>query len=1247
MLTSFYDENEVPESDRIPLEKEILLVVPEKGFDIGPVVSALGLSPYEVAVTYPKSTVEMFPEVCAAEARLVIQVGKQFSRKFHFVPDADGAKAFRDKALSLIPDTFVGLHHHDEFSIKDGLGTVKQLVRLLAAQRRSFCCVTNHGSVGGWIRQYNACKKSGVKAIFGMEAYTSEYRGDDPEEKKKHRSANHLVLIARTKEGFDNIIRIHNDAWMNGFYYSPRANREACQKWGKGIVATSACMAGEIPRAVMGGNIEAAKDAYQFYSSVFDKFYIELQIIEYEAQRVANRKLIEFAQSVGAPVILACDSHYLEPEMSETHDVLMCIRQYKTIMDLNPATISEPEPDPEPENDSGDNDPEEEVESQAETVTDDGEEKAKKKVDGEKPDVWAFDVRNLYYRNADQMRQVFRNGYEKNGKRLPPFKDDIFTEEVFRQAMENTRLVAVDCETIKLDSAVQLPKLYPDGDEILRKKANDGFIERGLQKKKNYEEYRDRMIREFAVIGKLGWIDYFLVMDKIISLAKVVAVRMGINPEFAIGYGRGSAGGSLVSYCLGLTDIDPIQYGLLFERFLDEGRPDPPDIDTDFDPRIREEVKREIVEAFGHDNVCSIGTYQTYKTKAVILDVARALNENVGEANAVTKKIDSLTQFEDEEGESHKVDDIPFDELCEYYPELGAYFKEHERLRYHAEILRNQVKNIGTHAGGVIISDRSLKDKIPVLWDKPGNKIKRKVISAWAEGQDKSELSSVGLVKFDILGLANLPVIADCIALIEKNRGIKIKRKDIPIDDKASIVACSKGDLVGIFQLENPATMPVVEAVGMESLNDVSAITSLIRPGPRDMGMDMEYAERKHGKPYEVIPCIRHVMAETYGVMTYQEQAMKISQVLCGFDGPMANKLRKAIGKKIKALMDEMRGKFMKGAHPKIASGEVTREEVESVFNLIETFAGYGFNKSHAVAYSAISTVELWLKYHYFIEYVTSLINNSKLGKKKHGKDIFTSYVNYARRKEVKVLGPDISKSKTSFTIEDGAIRFSLSHIKYVAKQAAVIESFQPFTGMKDFYERVKVEKVGKNGKKTTSRQSKRVVESLIAAGAFDAFGDRNQMTKEYHECRKKKDDKLTLHTDSEWVALEQEMIGLCLSKPPLLLAHKDVVKENGWQNIASAGSKKKVTVFGRIEDVVPHKSKTGNSMDIVTLSDDIDTMKFFVFQAARENFRHGKVKARKGMMIAVPLDHFTEEDGKISETAFLDDRRDIQVLET
>jgi DNA polymerase-3 subunit alpha len=420
---------------------------------------------------------------------MLIQVGCCLSRKHPVVGlDQFGQLVqYRDRVPGVIADAYVGLHHHDEFSIRDGLGTVGQLVKLLQAQRRSFCCITNHGSVGGWIKQYNACKKAGIKAIFGMEAYVSNYRGDDMEQKKAHRSANHLVLLAATEEGFYNIIRIHNDAQLNGFYYSPRVNWEACQKWGKGVIAMSACMKGEIPSALMADREDLAQVVWGCYSKAFDSFYVELQVIEHEDQREANRRMIQFARKVGAPLVLTCDSHYLDPSYSEAHDILMCLRQGKTITDKK-----------------------------------------------ERDDVWSFDVRNLYYRDAEAMRRTFEQGFvDEDGNEHAPFRDDVFTEDVFREALSATRQIAMRVDLIVLDSTIKLPKLYEDSKGILRQKANAGFVARGLHQKPERDEYLARINYEFKAITRMGWADYFLVMERIISDTKA---KFG---EWAIGYGRG------------------------------------------------------------------------------------------------------------------------------------------------------------------------------------------------------------------------------------------------------------------------------------------------------------------------------------------------------------------------------------------------------------------------------------------------------------------------------------------------------------------------------------------------------------------------------------------------------------------------------------------------------------------------------------------------------------------------------------
>jgi hypothetical protein len=488
-LKEFYDDREVSEKERVVVPKCIALTVPAKDYDTKPAIAALGLSPFEVNVLWPKGKLSPEEEVLFLRPRLVIQLGKQFSRRFPFIPDGTlPDESLKSRALEATADKYVVLHHHDEFSLQDGLGTAVHLGELLTDQRRSFMAVTNHGSIGGWIKQYNVCKSHKLKCIFGCEVYVEHYRGDDPEEKKKHRSAFHLVLLARTKEGFDNIIKIHNDAQLNGFYYSPRVNWDAIRKWGKGIIALTACAGGELSRALMAGDEVKAEEAFKVYKESFDKVYVELQIIEMEEQREINRRLIKFAEKVGAETVLSCDSHYLYPEHTETHSLLMYIRQKKTILEAR--------------------------------VVD--------------SDVWDFDVGNLFYRNAEQMEEPFRNGFTtKDHTKRAPFLDEVFTEEVFRRSMAKTRQIAIDIEEISLDSKVKLPRLYPDSEKILREKVNVGFKALGLHEKPNVQEYRDRAKHEYEVITRLGFADYFLITEKIVKYAK------DTFGAWSVGFGRG------------------------------------------------------------------------------------------------------------------------------------------------------------------------------------------------------------------------------------------------------------------------------------------------------------------------------------------------------------------------------------------------------------------------------------------------------------------------------------------------------------------------------------------------------------------------------------------------------------------------------------------------------------------------------------------------------------------------------------
>jgi len=1166
-LAMLYEKHGV--EDKLKGGKKILLVCPEKGYDISSAIDEFLFDETQYEITWPKSkdstvAYDILMEECKfSGAELILQLNCKFTKKLSWCK-ADGScsPGLTEKINRVRGQLFVNLHHHDEFSIRDGLGKIEDLVKLLQSRDQTICAVTNHGAIGGWIKQYNQCRKAGIKPLFGIEAYINNYRGDDPEERKLHRSNFHLVMLARNLEGFYNIIKIHNEAQLNGFYYRPRCNHKTITENGKGIIGTSACFSGEIPQALLKDDFAKAKEIYELYKEAFDEFYIELTMIEWDDQVEMNRKLIQFAKQVGAPLIVTLDSHYLYPEFADTHDILLLIRDGKTVLDK----VEKPE------------------------------------------EVWQFDVRNLYYREEKDVWQLWEEKY----------KDAVFTKDILTDAIENTRRIAVKIDNIKLDSAFKLPKLYKNADEELKAHAREGLKRLALN---SIPKYNERLEYELEVITKLGFAGYFLVVEKIVKDTKE---KFG---EWSVGYGRGSAGGSLVSYALNVTDLDPIKYGLLFERFLDPGRKDDcPDIDLDFQRHAREWVKQHVIEEFGEEHVCAIGTYQTYKTASVIIDCARALGLNVWEAMEVTKKFHGLTTFElDQSGdaEAMSVDQMEFEDLFRHYPELEQYFEQYPDVYQHAMVLRNQVKNMGKHAGGVIISDLSLQNYVPVYRDKGGERV-----STWTEGLATHELSAVGLIKFDLLGLKNLDIIQDTVNYIEKTRGKRLRKQDIDINDKKAIRTSSKQDLVGIFQFENPATKPISDAVRMESIFDIGAVTSLIRPGPRDMGMDKQYSERKHGiKNYKLLDCLKSVLSETYGIIVYQEQVMKVSEQLSYFEPEEANRFRKVLVKeKNPEILEKMRIKFVQGAQKRVRNGEVSQQEIEDWWELCKAFAGYGFCKAHAFEYAAVSGAEFWLKYYFPTEFLTALMNNASTTGGKNALPGHVKYINYARKIGLNVEGPSVNKSGSQFRINSGNIVFALSHIKQVGKSAALIEEMQPFSGVDDFFSRIPKRQV-----------NKRVFMSLVGAGAFDEFGSRNEVQENYFRLRKEKTYPDPL-TDEQWQEKESEVLGICLTRKPILLQYKSKIKQNRWSTIGEASNRGTSTmIFGRITNIIRKTSKNGNEMLVVTLSDDIDSMKFYVWSSAFMMFTR---LVKKGYIIGAPLKKFEDGDAR-----YLDIGKDIIVV--
>lgn len=779
--------------------------------------------------------------------------------------------------------------------------------------------------------------------------------------------------------------------------------------------------------------------------------------------------------------------------------------------------------------------------------------------------------------------------------------------------------------------------------------------------------YDKQLIQELKDLKK--W-TIFLQKDKALELLSLQVRDIDSNKS-----------GSLILFLLQISGIDPISNNLIQikQKF---GKADPPDIDVDLNPDCRNDIKEFLVSKFGQEHVCSVGTVGTYKTKNTILDVARALGYDIQEAMDVTKNLDSEIGEGDEET---KLDKASFDEICQSQPALKAYFESHEDVRRHSEILRNQAKNYGTHAGGMIISNFDLFENIPVFKDK-----ENRIVSAWAESGDFQELSSIGLVKFDLLSLTHLSIVRDCIEYIKENKGIIIERKNIPIDDKESIKLGTKGDLFGIFQFENPYTKKISDRVGVDCLGDIAAITSLIRPGPKDVGLDVEYAERKNGKPYDKNVIFEKVMGQDMGIMVYQEQLQKLAIEMAGFTPLEANALRKACAKKKADKMAELKPRFIQGSIEKsVKAGLMTEEEVHETWAMIESTASYSFNKSleentlvrlpdggsrairdfkvgdsvlcfdggkfvstkvlalhnhgklklnhyifengtgvfctpdhkfltkkgmvkislihkndlevlfmngdtteafkidhctenfvvsqtydleveslyhnfvlsnsaitsnsHAIAYSALSTVELWLRHHYFCEYMTSLIQNADPAAKKFGDTIFDKYIKFAISGGLKIHKPDINISKERFNLKGSDVWFGFGHVKNVSGSSSAIEQYQPYTNMSDFYERCKVG-VG-DEKLKFRRPNSRVVESLIYAGAFDCFGTKEEMMKEYYLLSGKVEKTKLPKSKSE---IKEYII-------PSTDIHKDGLYELG--EIPFKVSRSKLTVVRKYED--------------------------------------------------------------------------------
>ena len=879
---------------------------------------------------------------------------------------------------------FVHLHCHTEYSLLDGAIKVGDVCSRAVSYGQTAAAITDHGNLFGALNFYVTAKDHGLKPIIGSEVYVA------PEHRKKKdagsasEAGHHLVLLAKNKQGYQNLLKLVSKANLEGFYYKPRVDKELLAQFGSDLIAMSACLKGEVPSVLLSRGMKAAQETAREYSELFPgRFYLELMDNDLPQQEQLNPLLVELGEEMNLPLVATNDCHYLDREDASAHDTLLCIQTNSCVNDSKRMRL---------------------------------------------------ETDKLFYRSPQDMEQVFSH--------VP-------------QALENTREIAEACNLeLDLDNP-RFPVYYsPDErslDQYFRDMARHGLRDRLDKTTHQIEEsvYWERLEQEMEIICTKGFSGYFLIVQDFINWAK--------ERDIPVGPGRGSAAGSLAAFALKITNIDPIRYGLLFERFLNVERESLPDIDVDFCYNRREEVIRYVTEKYGEENVAHITTFGTMKARAAVRDVGRALGMSFAETDKIAKLIP------EDPG-------IDIDKALKNEPDLGKKTEEDERVAKCIDVsrkLEGLARHASTHAAGVVISDQPMEEYLPLYQGKKGE-----VVTQY----DMKKVEKVGLIKFDFLGLKTLTVLQDTLELARENGKEVPDLETMTMDDPQTFELLCKGHTNGVFQLESSGMRGVMMDLKPERFEELIALLALYRPGPLESGMVTDFVERKHGRreveyPH---PWLEPVLKETYGVILYQEQVMSIASELAGFSLGDGDLLRRAMGKKNAKAMAEQRDKFMRGALEK----GLDQETAEHLFSLIEKFAGYGFNKSHSSAYAMISYQTAYMKTHYPQEFMAALITSEVANT-----DKVISHINACREMGIDVLRPDINHSEHSFTVQGENILFGLSGIKNVGDGAIrqILKERRangPFSTLMDFCQRV-----------LSKRVSKRVLESLIKSGALDCLG--------------------------------------------------------------------------------------------------------------------------------------------------------------
>jgi len=884
--------------------------------------------------------------------------------------------------------------------------------------------------------------------------------------------------------------------------------------------------------------------------------------IDYEPQWIINNKLWFLGIKHNVKCIVTTDSHYLYPTDQKVHEAILLLQSKKTYK----------------------------IDDNSEEPIEEG------LLESENEKLWEFTVKDLYLKTYDNVLEDW-----KRGKWFGP--DTSFDLTAFSETMENTLKLVDKIENFDIDTSLKIPKLYDNEAEVLRKKWTEGYNRKTLNDPDKI--YWNRLQKEHDIIVQMDFVSYFLILEDLISWVRKTYGRETVGP------GRGSAGGSLINYCLDITDIDPIKHNLLFERFVDIGRKDLPDVDMDFEPRIRDDVKQYLIDKYGSDKVVSIGNYQLAKVKGAIKDAARIYNVDFAEVNKLTNSL-PISDYID--GDKEFIDHLTYEQLLEKYPKLEEFFKRHPDVNTLFKRLRNSIRSIGKHAAGVVVSSVPLDDWIPLM------KSKDYIITANTEGGDFHELTAQGLVKFDILGLNNLQVVNDAVKLIKERYNIDIDWNKIDINDSTAYALARSGDTAGVFQFESHLATKTCINVKPDCFSDLSAINSIIRPGPLNMEMDKWFAARKKTGKFDAHPSYAHVLEDTYGILVFQEQFMRLFSEIGGFDVAEVNKARKDITKKesSKKAEDERfkRIRSFKKKFVKNASSKMHVKHAFKLWRLIESFGKYGFNKSHSDAYTYTSFRELWLKAHYGLEFYCSLLNNTEKGKEdKYGISIMAKYISHIstndiyyqlgneikKRNKASILPIDVNKSDVEFTIEGDNIRFGLGSIKGISEDSAKsITKLRPFKNIDDF--------IGSTEKEL---KNKRVIVALIKSGALDSISEEKSRSDLYNylvEKRKYKEDPVGWNMQ-DIIENEKEFTNISFTEINYFLRLSTAIKQkfegklriNALEESSDIIGDNSISCLFRITNVDKKKTEKGKNYYVLNLTDGVYSLGRVYYWAARE----------------------------------------------